>query len=169
MSFSASSVHTAATMALVDGIAGMMFLVTPCVSWYVTPCIRFRFDAQGAAKWLEISARFAHTSSTPECIASASKAEVLPWQAMASAEGVDSMPKYPACAPPHQIVKLTYVLANGVLKNPAWMPNCSARASARSYTQRMCSSVSASKSSPARCAVQAISLAHSMQCAGDLH
>jgi hypothetical protein len=32
MSFSASRVHTAATMAFVDGIARMMFLVTPCVS-----------------------------------------------------------------------------------------------------------------------------------------
>ena len=42
MSFSASSVQTAATMALVDGIAGMMFLVTPCVSWYVTPCSNSR-------------------------------------------------------------------------------------------------------------------------------
>lgn len=38
MSLSASSVQAAATMALVDGIAGMMFFVTPCVSWYVTPC-----------------------------------------------------------------------------------------------------------------------------------
>lgn len=38
MSFSASSVQAAATIALVDGIAGMMFFVTPCVSWYVTPC-----------------------------------------------------------------------------------------------------------------------------------
>ena len=42
MSLSASSVQAAATMALVDGIAGMMFFVTPCVSWYVTPCARTR-------------------------------------------------------------------------------------------------------------------------------
>ncbi len=38
MSLRASRVHAAATMALVDGMAGMMFFVTPCVSWYVTPC-----------------------------------------------------------------------------------------------------------------------------------
>ena len=36
--FSTSSVHAAATMALVDAMAGMMFFTTPCVSWYVTPC-----------------------------------------------------------------------------------------------------------------------------------
>ena len=38
MSFSASNVHAAATMALVDAIAGMMFFTTPPVSCQVTPC-----------------------------------------------------------------------------------------------------------------------------------
>ena len=38
MSFSASSVHAAATMALVDAMAGMMFFTTPPVSCHVTPC-----------------------------------------------------------------------------------------------------------------------------------
>ena len=34
---SVSSVHDAATMAFVDGIAGMMLFTTPCVCVYVTP------------------------------------------------------------------------------------------------------------------------------------
>ena len=38
MSFSASSVHAAATMALVEAMAGMMFFTTPPVSCQVTPC-----------------------------------------------------------------------------------------------------------------------------------
>ena len=41
MSFSASSVHAAATMALVDAMAGMMFFTTPPVSCQVTPCAGF--------------------------------------------------------------------------------------------------------------------------------
>jgi hypothetical protein len=64
MSFSASSVHTAATMAFVDGIAGMMFLVTPCVSWYVTPCSRFdRSKAQRPVNGLGVSMGLAGTLS----------------------------------------------------------------------------------------------------------
>ena len=38
MSLSASSVHAAATIALVDAMAGMMFFTTPPVSCQVTPC-----------------------------------------------------------------------------------------------------------------------------------
>jgi len=37
MIFKASSTQAAEMMALVEAIAGMMFLTTPCVSWYVTP------------------------------------------------------------------------------------------------------------------------------------
>ena len=39
MSLSASSVHAAATTALVDAMAGMMFFTTPPVSCQVTPCV----------------------------------------------------------------------------------------------------------------------------------
>ena len=60
MSFSASSVHTAAKMAFVDGIVGMMFFVTPCVSWYVTPCSKPQGSKLSEQAWY-----LAKAASTP--------------------------------------------------------------------------------------------------------
>lgn len=48
------------------------------------------------------------------------------------------------------------------------MPKCSDRWRALSYTQRMCSSLSVSNSSPERSCCHCMRCAYSMQCAGDL-
>ena len=51
---------------------------------------------------------------------------------------------------------------------PTWMPNSCARVEALSNTHLMCSSSSASKVSPGRSCSHSMSLAYSMQWAGDL-
>ena len=72
MSLSASSVHAAATIALVDAMAGMMFFTTPPVSCHVTPCARLPMlfsDAQRCGSVLAYNrpATLLRTRRAPSC------------------------------------------------------------------------------------------------------
>lgn len=56
----ASRTQAAAIMAFVEATAGMMFFTTPCVYWYVTPCIAFPPLSPDHHKGIALDCKYQH-------------------------------------------------------------------------------------------------------------